>query len=329
MVSSVVFVFVCWYVVALHYRQLSIFATFHQLLRHPIVFSAMTKVKDGRKGGPPKVRRSARGGRPSPDADELSELWAANDMLRQQLQQARTLTSDPVARTSSARDECSAHFCHLNHFCHSSPVLSIHFNRFCQPHHFCQLLSTQSSPVLSAISTTYVARDEVTTFVNKARPLLSTVIVLPIIIIIIITRCSMWETRETALPHGCKVQSAPTTTVSCISSLHAYSYIQQTGRAEKPTGRAAKPTGRAEKPNRRAAKPTRRAEKPSEEPRNQPEEQRNQPEDPGTDRKSRETKQKSRKTNWKSRETNRKSPETNRKSHETNQKSRETNRKSR
>ena len=51
---------------------------------------------------------------------------------------------------------CSAHFCHLNHFCHSSPVLSIHINRFCQPHHFCQLLSTQSSPVLSTILTTYV-----------------------------------------------------------------------------------------------------------------------------------------------------------------------------
>ena len=57
---------------------------------------------------------------------------------------------------------CSAHFCHLNHFCHSSPVLSIHINRFCQPHYFCQLLSTQSSPLLSAISTTYVATDEVT-----------------------------------------------------------------------------------------------------------------------------------------------------------------------
>ena len=32
--------------------------------------------------------------------------------------------------------------------------------------------------------------------------------------------------------HGCKVQSAPTTTVSCISS-HAYSYIQQSGRSVK------------------------------------------------------------------------------------------------
>ena len=48
--------------------------------------------------------------------------------------------------------------------------MSIHINRFCQPHHFCQLLPTQSSPVLSTISTTYVATDEVTTFVNKARP---------------------------------------------------------------------------------------------------------------------------------------------------------------
>ena len=33
--------------------------------------------------------------------------------------------------------------------------------------------------------------------------------------------------------HGCKVQSALSTTVSCISSLHAYSYIQQSGRIVK------------------------------------------------------------------------------------------------
>ena len=33
--------------------------------------------------------------------------------------------------------------------------------------------------------------------------------------------------------HECKVQSAPTTTVSCMSSLHAYSYIQQSGRSVK------------------------------------------------------------------------------------------------
>ena len=46
------------------------------------------------------------------------------------------------------------------------------------------------------------------------------------------TRCSMRETRETAVLHGCKVQSAPTTTVSCISS-HAYSYTQQSGRSVK------------------------------------------------------------------------------------------------
>ena len=45
--------------------------------------------------------------------------------------------------------------------------LSIHINSFCQPRHFCKLLSTQGSPVLSTISTTYVARDEVTTFVNR------------------------------------------------------------------------------------------------------------------------------------------------------------------
>ena len=33
--------------------------------------------------------------------------------------------------------------------------------------------------------------------------------------------------------HECKIQSAPTTTVSCISSWHAYSYIQQSGRSIK------------------------------------------------------------------------------------------------
>ncbi len=57
-----------------------------------------------------------------------------------------------------------------------------------------------------------------------------------------LTRCSMREIRETALlhvacgkparrrycMHGYKVQSALTTTVSCISS-HAYSHIQQSG----------------------------------------------------------------------------------------------------
>ena len=57
---------------------------------------------------------------------------------------------------------------------------------FVTTHQFCQFISTvfvnftnfvnselmQSSPVLSTISTTYVATDEVTTFVNKARPLL-------------------------------------------------------------------------------------------------------------------------------------------------------------
>ena len=33
--------------------------------------------------------------------------------------------------------------------------------------------------------------------------------------------------------HGCNVQSALTTTVGCISSLHAYSCIQQSGRSVK------------------------------------------------------------------------------------------------
>ena len=45
------------------------------------------------------------------------------------------------------------------------------------------------------------------------------------------TRCSMRETRETALLHAW-VQS-PIRPHSCISSLHAYSYIQQSGRSVK------------------------------------------------------------------------------------------------
>ena len=71
-------------------------------------------------------------------------------------------------------------------FCYSSPVFSIHINRFCQPQPFCQLLSPQSSPVLSTISTTYVATNEVTTFVTpqllldrlgrSLKPFVSTVI---------------------------------------------------------------------------------------------------------------------------------------------------------
>ena len=66
----------------------------------------------------------------------------------------------PVTFASRAlTNTCIAHFDHLNHFCQSSP-----------------LLSAERSPVLSIISTTYVATDDVTTFVNQARPLLSTVI---------------------------------------------------------------------------------------------------------------------------------------------------------
>ena len=44
-VSSVLFVCVCLDVVALHYRQQSIFATFHQLLTNIIVVSAMPKAE--------------------------------------------------------------------------------------------------------------------------------------------------------------------------------------------------------------------------------------------------------------------------------------------
>ena len=50
--------------------------------------------------------------------------------------------------------------------------------------------------------------------------------------------CHAWPavTPPTSLElwhHGCKAQSAPTTTVRCTSSLHAYSYIQQSGRSIK------------------------------------------------------------------------------------------------
>ena len=50
--------------------------------------------------------------------------------------------------------------------------------------------------------------------------------------------CPAWlaVTPPTSLScgmHGCKVQSSPTTTVRCISSLHAYSLIKQSGRSVK------------------------------------------------------------------------------------------------
>ena len=71
----------------------------------------------------------------------------------------------------------------LQHFCHRSPVLSIHIKHFCQPHHFCQLLSTQRSPFWSTISTIMSLQSRSLllsrpSFVNQARPLLSTVILL-------------------------------------------------------------------------------------------------------------------------------------------------------
>ena len=67
---------------------------------------------------------------------------------------------------------CSAYFCHLNHFCHSSRLLSIHINHFCQPHRFCQLLSTQSSPILSHINhLCHYGRGHY--FCQPVRPLLS------------------------------------------------------------------------------------------------------------------------------------------------------------
>ena len=138
---------------------------------------------------------------------------------------------------------CSAHFCHPNHFCHSSPVLSIHINRFCQPHHFCQLLSPHSSPVLSTISTTYVATDEVTTFVKKAGPLLSTLIVLPLIIIII-TRCSMRETREKALLHAWVQRPIRPHNHHQLRQFIACIFIHSTNRKSRETNRKSLKTNR-------------------------------------------------------------------------------------
>ena len=53
--------------------------------------------------------------------------------------------------------------------------------------------------------------------------------------VIIVTRCSMRETRETALLHvACgnpaRWRYCMGAQFRCISSLHAYSYIQQSGR---------------------------------------------------------------------------------------------------
>ena len=55
------------------------------------------------------------------------------------------------------------------------------------------------------------------------------------ILLIMITRCSMWETRETALLHvACGNPARRRYCIgakfSCISSWHTYSYIQQSGR---------------------------------------------------------------------------------------------------
>ena len=69
---------------------------------------------------------------------------------------------------------CSAHLCHLNHFCHSSPVLSIHINRFCQPHHLCQLRAHQFCqqyqplrPLCRYRRGHYFCQQGPTTFVNR------------------------------------------------------------------------------------------------------------------------------------------------------------------
>ena len=60
--------------------------------------------------------------------------------------------------------------CSATTFVTAHDFLSLHINHFCQPHRFSQLFSTQSSPVLSQISITYVTTDGVTTFVNRSGP---------------------------------------------------------------------------------------------------------------------------------------------------------------
>ena len=57
----------------------------------------------------------------------------------------------------------------MAHYVHTVNLERARVVYIAQPHHFW-------SPVLSNISTTYVTTDEVTTVVNQARPLLSTVI---------------------------------------------------------------------------------------------------------------------------------------------------------
>ena len=111
---------------------------------------------------------------------------------------------------------------------------------------------------------------------------LSTVIVLSIIIIII-TRCSMRETRETALLHAWVQSPIRPYIHHQLHQFIACIFIHSTNRKSRETNRKSRVTNR----------------------------------------KSRETNKKSGETNQKSRETIRKSRETNQKSSETNRKSRE------
>ena len=174
---------------------------------------------------------------------------------------------------------------------------------FVTAHQFCQFIATVVVNLITFVNS------ELTSFVNNINHLcryrrghyfcqqgpttFSTVIVLPIIIIIAI--CSMRETRETALLYAW---------VQCPIRPHNYHqlhqfisciFIHSTNRKIRETNRKSRETNR----NSRE-----------------------------TNRKSRETNRNSRETNRKSSEINRKSRETNRKSRETHRKSRETNRKS-
>ena len=175
---------------------------------------------------------------------------------------------------------CSAHFCHLT--------------TFVTVHQFCQFIST------AFVNLTTFVNSELTSFVNNINHLcryrrshyfcqqgpttlnLSTVIVLSIIIIII-TRCSMRETRETALLHAWVQSPIRPYIHHQLHQFIACIFIHSTNRKSRETNRKSRVANR----------------------------------------KSRETNKKSGETNQKSRETIRKSRETNQKISETNRKSRE------
>ena len=99
--------------------------------------------------------------------------WSNNSIIdRYSFRQPRPF------QTFIERTTGRANFCYLNHFCHSSPVLSIRINHFVNLTTFANFDQLRGHQFFSKISTTCVAEDEVTTFLIQPRPLLSTAIVL-------------------------------------------------------------------------------------------------------------------------------------------------------